>query len=134
MYRDLILKSGNSQRFTSKLFDNSPKTKAIMLLGLHLDRILQDPDTPFLFQVWPLPHHFIFEVCSEPVADHTLFNILSAPKGLSRCQTAASNSRAERPHIVKPAKSLQQVKAVAGLRLIGAAAEPNMDHSKLEFK
>ena len=65
MYRDLILKSGNSQRFTSKLFDNSPKTKAIMLLGLHLDRILQDPDTPFLFQVWPLPHHFIFEVCSQ---------------------------------------------------------------------
>ena len=87
---NLILQGDNSQGPASKLFDQPPKPKAIVLLGFHPDGILQDPDTPFFFEVWPLPQDFIFEVCSEPVMYHTLANILSSLRGLSGCQNATS--------------------------------------------
>ena len=62
MYSDLVFEGNNPQNFASKLFDTSPESIAVRFLGLSSDWILQNPNAPFLFKIWPFAQNFILKI------------------------------------------------------------------------
>jgi hypothetical protein len=74
----LILQSHNTKYTPLQFFDCCPKSVSIVFLGLGLEGVLDDADTPLLFDVWPLAQDLIFKVIREPVFRHvaTAFPVL----------------------------------------------------------
>ena len=65
MNSELIHKRDNTQEPPAKLRHCGPKAKAIMLLRLAANRVLNDTDTHILREIWPPRQNVILEVGSE---------------------------------------------------------------------
>ena len=58
-----------------QILNGSPKSVAVVFLLLDFDRIFDDPDVPFLFEVWAFPEDFSFKVGREMVLCHFHLNL-----------------------------------------------------------
>jgi hypothetical protein len=68
----LVLQCDYSQDTIVKFRYGSPKTKPILLLGLTPNRIFQDLNAPFLFQIGTFPQDLVLEVVGEFVRLHIM--------------------------------------------------------------
>lgn len=70
MNRPLVFKGYDSQDSAPELGDFGPEPESVVFLGFKPKGLVNDSNTPFLLQIWPLPKHFGFEVLREPVRGH----------------------------------------------------------------
>lgn len=67
-----VLKRDHSQDAIVKFGNRSPEAKTILLLGFTPNRIFQDLNAPFLFQIGTFAQDLVLEVGSELIGSHTL--------------------------------------------------------------
>jgi hypothetical protein len=75
----LIRKSYDPQNPTVQFLDRTPETVAVVLLGFHLDWILDHPNAPLLTKVGPLSQDLILEIVGESILDHPVNHTKFSP-------------------------------------------------------
>jgi len=63
----LVLEGNDPKHTATKFVDASPETKAVTLLRLAVQGILDDPNAPFLLDVRSLAQNLVLEILSKPV-------------------------------------------------------------------
>jgi len=67
---DLVLQGDDPKHTPTKFVDTSPETKSVTLLRLAVQRILNDPNAPFLLDVRSLAQDLVLEIVSKFVLCH----------------------------------------------------------------
>ena len=67
MNRDLILQGRHAKYTPSQCVDCRPKSVPVVFLRLSFSGMLNDSDTPLLFDVGPLAQDLILKILCEPV-------------------------------------------------------------------
>ncbi len=68
--RHLVLERDDAQHFVAQFWHGCLKPNPVVFLRLRPNRLLDDTNTPFLFQVGPLPEYFGFEILGKLVLGH----------------------------------------------------------------
>jgi hypothetical protein len=70
MNSGLILQGHNAKYTSFQFFDCCPESVPVVFLWLSFYGILDDSDTPLLFDVWLFTQDLILKIVSEPVFLH----------------------------------------------------------------
>jgi hypothetical protein len=67
---NLILERDDSQKSSLELVDLASKSIPVSLLDLASQRLFQNSNAPFLFQIWPLAQDLLLEILGKPIFRH----------------------------------------------------------------
>ena len=70
MNSNLILERDDSQKSSLELVDLASKSIPVSLLDLASQRLFQNSNAPFLFQIWPLAQDLLLEILGKPIFRH----------------------------------------------------------------
>ena len=70
MNSDLVFQGHYAQYTPIQFFDCGPESVSVMFLQLSFYRMLDDSNTPFLFDVRPLAQDLVLKISREPVLLH----------------------------------------------------------------
>jgi len=72
----LVAESDDSQHPALKFRNHTPESVPVMLLRLNFQRILDNTDTPFLYQVRPFSQNFFFKIFSKLIIGTILLHYI----------------------------------------------------------